>query len=96
MSRSSYQYETSPRKYEPDYDIPRKRTQQTRRKNSTKKTTAKKQTIKTNYQIKKEKKKIERAIRCFVPELLHCGYSRDEIYHSANNFYLLGLIQRLR
>ena len=53
MSRSSYQYETSPRKYEPDYDIPRKRTQQTRRKNSTKKTTAKKQTI------KKEKKKIE-------------------------------------
>ena len=21
MSRSSYQYETSPRKYEPDYDI---------------------------------------------------------------------------
>ena len=59
MSRSSYQYETSPRKYEPDYDIPRKRTQQTRRKNSTKKTTAKKQTIKTNYQIKKEKKKIE-------------------------------------
>ena len=30
MSRSSYQYETSPRKYEPDYDIPRKRTQQTR------------------------------------------------------------------
>ena len=32
MSRSSYQYETSPRKYEPDYDIPRKRTQQTRRK----------------------------------------------------------------
>ena len=42
MSRSSYQYETSPRKYEPDYDIPRKRTQQTRRKNSTKKTTAKK------------------------------------------------------
>ena len=59
MSRSSYQYETSPRKYEPDYDIPRKRTQQTRRKNRTKKTTAKKQTIKTNYQIKKEKKKIE-------------------------------------
>ena len=59
MSRSSYQYETSPRKYEPDYDIPRKRTQQTIRKNSTKKTTAKKQTIKTNYQIKKEKKKIE-------------------------------------
>ena len=57
MSRSSYQYETSPRKYEPDYDIPRKRTQQTRRKNSTKKTTAKKQTIKTNYQIKKEKQK---------------------------------------
>ena len=28
MSRSSYQYETSPRKYEPDYDIPRKRTQE--------------------------------------------------------------------
>lgn len=31
----------------------------------------------------KEKKKIERAIRCFIPELLHLGYSRDEIYHSA-------------
>lgn len=60
MSRSSYQYETSPRKYEPDYDIPRKRIQQTRRKNSTKKTTAKKQTIKTNYQIKKEKQKAEK------------------------------------
>ncbi len=31
----------------------------------------------------KEKRKIERAIRCFVPELLHQGYSSDEIYHSA-------------
>lgn len=31
----------------------------------------------------KEKKKIERAIRCFIPELLRLGYSRDEIYHSA-------------
>ena len=50
MSRSSYQYETSPRKYEPDYDIPRKRTQQTIRKNSTKKTTAKKKENKRNEQ----------------------------------------------
>ncbi len=31
----------------------------------------------------KEKRKIERAIRCFLPELLRYGYSRDEIYHSA-------------
>lgn len=31
----------------------------------------------------KEKKKIERGIRCFIPELLRCGYSRDEIYRSA-------------
>lgn len=30
-----------------------------------------------------EKRKIERAIRCFIPELLRCGYSRDDIYHSA-------------
>ena len=68
MSRSSYQYETSPRKYEPDYDIPRKRTQQTIRKNSTKKTTAKKQTIKTNYQIKKEKKKMENELALIQKE----------------------------
>ena len=57
MSRSSYQYETSPRKYEPDYDIPRKRTQQTRRKNSTKKTTAKKLNNKNKLSNKKEKRK---------------------------------------
>lgn len=31
----------------------------------------------------REKKKTERAIRCFIPELLRYGYSRDEIYHSA-------------
>ena len=31
----------------------------------------------------KEKKKIERTIRCFLPELLRQGYSRDDIYHSA-------------
>ena len=31
----------------------------------------------------REKKKIERAIRCFLPELLRRGYSRDDIYHSA-------------
>ena len=30
-----------------------------------------------------KKKRIERAIRCFLPELLRYGYSRDEIYHSA-------------
>lgn len=30
-----------------------------------------------------QKRKIEKAIRCFVPELLRCGYSRDEIYHST-------------
>lgn len=30
-----------------------------------------------------QKRKIERAIRCFIPELLRCGYSRDDIYHSA-------------
>lgn len=61
MPRGLYQYETSPRKYEPDYDIPKKRTQQTKKKSSTtKKTVAKKQTIKTNYQIKKEKQKAEK------------------------------------
>lgn len=31
----------------------------------------------------KEKRKIERAIRCFIPEVLRYGYSREEIYHSA-------------
>ena len=60
MSRSSYQYETSPRKYEPDYDIPRKRTQSPKKKTKTAtRTTQKKQPPKTNYQIKKEKKKVE-------------------------------------
>lgn len=31
----------------------------------------------------KEKRKCERAIRCFIPELFKYGYSREEIYHSA-------------
>ena len=31
----------------------------------------------------KEKTKIERAIRCFVPELLRSGYKRDDIYQRA-------------
>lgn len=31
----------------------------------------------------REKRKIERCVRCLVPELLDRGYSRDEIYHSA-------------
>jgi len=36
--------------------------------------------------INKEKRKIEKAIRCFIPEILRCGYSRDEVYHSAKQF----------
>lgn len=31
----------------------------------------------------REKHKIEKAIRAFLPELFRCGYSRDEVYHSA-------------
>lgn len=31
----------------------------------------------------KNKKKIEQGIRCLIPELLHHGYSRNEIYHRA-------------
>ncbi len=36
----------------------------------------------------REKKKIEAATRCFVPELLRYGYNRDEIYHNAKKFLL--------
>ena len=36
----------------------------------------------------KEKKKIESAIRCFVPELLRYGYYRDEVYHNAKKILL--------
>lgn len=60
MARGYYQYETSPRKYEPDYSVPRKKTQTNRKNNSTQKTIVKKQAPKTNYQIKKEKQKIEK------------------------------------
>ena len=49
-----YQYETSPRKLEPEYVPVRKKTQ----KQNTKST--QKQTVKTKYQIQKEKKKVER------------------------------------
>ena len=35
----------------------------------------------------KDKKKIERVIRCLLPELLNCGYSRDEIYHYAKQVF---------
>ena len=38
--------------------------------------------------INKEKRKVEKAIRCFIPEILRCGYSRDEVYHSAKQFLL--------
>ena len=31
----------------------------------------------------REKHKIEKAICAFLPELFRCGYSRDEVYHSA-------------
>ena len=64
MSRSSYQYETSPRKYEPDYDIPRKRTQQTRRKNSTKKNNSKKTNNKNKLSNKKRKEKNRNVESC--------------------------------
>ena len=92
MPRSSYQYETSPRKYEPDYDIPR-RTQQTRKKSSTIKTTAKKQTIKTNYQIKKEKQKAEKlkhakqifAVLAVFGMLLTVSYREISIMEMFNN-----------
>lgn len=60
MVRGYYQYETSPRKYETDYSINRKKKNHTKSKKSTvKKSTAKKQMPKSNYQIKKEKKKAE-------------------------------------
>lgn len=94
MSRSSYQYETSPRKYEPDYDIPRKRTQQTRKKsNLTQKTTGQKQTIKTNYQIKKEKQKAEKlkhvkqifAVLVVFGMLLAVSYREISIMEMFNN-----------
>ena len=30
----------------------------------------------------KYKDKIERAVRCYLPELFRCGYNREDIYHS--------------
>lgn len=35
----------------------------------------------------KEKEKIEKTIRCFLPELLNHGYSRDEIYHHTKQAF---------
>lgn len=35
----------------------------------------------------KDKRKIERSIRCLLPELLNCGYSRDEIYHYTKQVF---------
>jgi len=35
----------------------------------------------------KEKKKIERAIKCFLPTLLNGGYSQEFIYRYNNNFW---------
>lgn len=49
-----YQYETSPRKYEPEYVPVRKKTQKAKTGST------QKQTVKTKYQIQKEKKKVER------------------------------------
>ena len=49
-----YQYETSPRKLEPEYVPVRKKTQNQHTKST------QKQTVKTKYQIQKEKKKVER------------------------------------
>lgn len=31
----------------------------------------------------KKKSRIEQAIRCLIPEILKCGYSREEIFHAA-------------
>lgn len=30
----------------------------------------------------KYKQKIERAVRCYIPELFRCGYNREDIYHT--------------
>lgn len=35
----------------------------------------------------RQKKKIERAVRCFIPQLLFEGYSRDEIYHFTKEIF---------
>mgnify|MGYP007043828963 FL=1 len=55
MPRASYQYETSPRKYEPEYTNRKKAT-----KTTTKKAEVKKQPIKANNEKKKAKKIQER------------------------------------
>ena len=36
---------------------------------------------------KKEKKKIEKALRCFLPELFFLGYSREELYTNVTNLF---------
>ena len=51
-----YVYETSPRKYDTYYRSDRKKQSNTKNK----KTTPKKQVVKTQYQVQKEKKKNER------------------------------------
>lgn len=38
--------------------------------------------------LNKNKKKIEKAVRCLLPELFLCGYSRNEIYYSAKTILL--------
>ena len=55
MSRSLYQYETSPRKIEPEYEPVRKKSTNKKRNISTQK-----RTVKTKYQLQREKKKVER------------------------------------
>ena len=55
MARGYYQYESSPRKYDTYYRTDRKKQSNTKNK----KTTQKKQVVKTQYQVQKEKKKNE-------------------------------------
>lgn len=55
MPRSLYQYETSPRKIEPEYEPVRKKSTNKKRNISTQKST-----VKTKYQLQREKKKVER------------------------------------
>lgn len=57
MPRNLYQYETSPRKIEPDYAPARSNR---KKQTESSKTTTKKQNEKTKYQIQREKKRAER------------------------------------
>lgn len=61
MPRTSYQYGTSPRKYEPDYNVSRRAVKKTTKKARSNKTNAKKETKKSDAKKRIEKQKAKKS-----------------------------------